>query len=111
MAALLFRLRDVSDEEAAAVRTLLADANMAVYETSSGTWGLGVAAIWLRNKNQLTAARALLHAYQQQREAIPQPPVPTHWQHWTQNPVRFFLFCFLIVFMFAVTLWPFFFFS
>jgi len=110
MATLLFRLRDVSDEEANAVRALLAEAQMDVYETSAGTWGLGVAAIWLRDPAQLKAAQTLLNDYQQQRQAMPQPPVVSHLQHWIENPVRFLLFAFLIVFMLTVTLWPFFFF-
>lgn len=110
MAELLFRLRDVSDEEAEAVRSLLADAEMDVYETSAGSWGLGVAAIWLRDKDQSSEAHALLDAYQLQREGLPQLPRISHWQHWQQNPMRFLFFCLLIAFMLTVTLWPFFFF-
>lgn len=64
MAVLLFRLGGVPDEEADEVRRLLADGGFDVYETSAGTWKLSVAAIWLRDESQLSAARAALDSYQ-----------------------------------------------
>lgn len=67
MASLLFRLNQVPDDEAEDIRTLLEDAGFDVYETSAGFFGLGVAAIWLRDKNDLSRARQLIDDYQQQR--------------------------------------------
>ncbi|MEH6558699.1 MAG: DUF6164 family protein [Oceanicoccus sp.] len=68
MSVLIFRLNGVSDEEANDVRELLNTNQFAFYETNAGRWGLSVAALWLKNKDQLEQARYLLAEYQQQRE-------------------------------------------
>lgn len=66
MATLLFHLGNVPDEEAEAVRRLLDEHGIATYETRAGFWGLGVAAIWLRDEAQREEARALIDAYQRE---------------------------------------------
>ena len=60
MAKLLFKLRGVPDDEADDVRQLLEENGMRVYETSAGTWGTGVPAIWLQEGvvNEAAAQRA-----------------------------------------------------
>ncbi len=67
MAALFFRLRHVSDEEASEVRQLLDQHGIEHYETSAGRWGIGLPAIWLRHDEQLPRARELLDVYQAER--------------------------------------------
>jgi hypothetical protein len=67
MAKLLFKLRGVPDDEADEVRQLLEAHGMPVYETTAGTWGTGVPAIWLQDESRLDAARALLDGYQRER--------------------------------------------
>ena len=69
MARQLFRLRGVPDDEADEVRQLLTDADIDFYETPPGNWGVGMPAIWLRDKDDYERARAMIDAYQEQRAA------------------------------------------
>lgn len=64
MAVLFFRLNNVPDQEADAVRALLEENEIEFYETSSGMFGISTAAIWLRDKEQLPRARQLLEEFQ-----------------------------------------------
>ncbi len=73
MAVQLFSLRGVPDDEAEDVRALLTDSHIDFYETSAGNWGISAAGLWLREKEQLQQAKALIDDYQatraeQQRE-------------------------------------------
>ncbi|MDX8383956.1 MAG: DUF6164 family protein [Ghiorsea sp.] len=67
MAALLFKLRSVEDDEAEEVRALLTEHAIDFYETTNGRWGLGYAAIWLHQDTDLSQGKELIKAYQQQR--------------------------------------------
>jgi hypothetical protein len=67
MATLLFKLNQVPEDEAEDIRKLLDEGGFNVYETSAGFFGLGVAAIWLRDRDELGRARAVIDDYQQQR--------------------------------------------
>jgi len=68
MAELLFKLRNVPDDEADDIRGLLKDHGIDFYETEAGSWGISLPAIWLSDKARLQEAKALLDAYQQQRQ-------------------------------------------
>ena len=68
MAVLIFRLNDVSEQEAQEVRDLLLDNKFDFYETSAGRWGFAVAGLWLKDNRQKQPAKALLSSYQRQRE-------------------------------------------
>src|SRR5690625_7931825 len=67
MAKLLFKLHQVPEDEAHEVRELLAEHGFVTYETHAGFGGLGVSAIWLRDDEQLSDARAVLAQYQRVR--------------------------------------------
>ncbi|MDO9476191.1 MAG: DUF6164 family protein [Pseudohongiella sp.] len=67
MATLLFRLRNVPDDEADEVRELLDQHQLSYYETSAGNWGISMPAIWLNNDADHEAARRLLDQYQHNR--------------------------------------------
>lgn len=67
MAKIIFRLNDVSDDEAHDVRELLASHAIDFYETSAGNWGVSMPAIWLKDDDQFEQARELLDAYQKER--------------------------------------------
>lgn len=69
MSVLLFKLYNVPEDEAYEVRQLLAEHAFQTYETQAGFFGLGVAAIWLENDNQLNQARAVIDRYQAERSA------------------------------------------
>ena len=64
MSRIVFRLNDVPEDEAQAVRELLAENNIEFYETSSGKWGFSVAAIWVKDNADKSRARELIEAYQ-----------------------------------------------
>jgi len=69
MAKLLFRLRNVPDDELDDVHTILAEHNIEVYETQAGNWGISLPALWLQDGNQYEQARELIEQYQQERAA------------------------------------------
>ena len=67
MAKLLFRLRNVPDDEADDVRALLSENGYEFYEPSGGFLGIGTAAIWLVDKARFPAAKALIDDYEARR--------------------------------------------
>ena len=67
MAALLFKLTGVPDDEAAEVRALLDQHGFETYETEAGRFQMSVAAIWLKDKADLPRAKAVLAEYQAER--------------------------------------------
>lgn len=60
-------MHGVPDDEIQDVRELCETHEFDVYETEVGRWGIGLAAIWLRDEDQLVAAKAALDEYQQTR--------------------------------------------
>ncbi|MCG6656840.1 hypothetical protein HOP52_03485 [Halomonas campisalis] len=116
MATLLFRLANVSDEEAWEVRRLLDEHGFDTYETHAGFWRLGVDAIWLRDDTQLDAAREVIERYQAERQArvrqehadrIERGEQPTQWQRLRHHPVRVLLVALAVLAILALTLLPF----
>jgi hypothetical protein len=69
MSVLLFRLRNVPEDEAGDIRDLLNENGFEFYETSAGNWGISTAAIWLKNKDQLESAQTIIEKYQSERSA------------------------------------------
>ena len=116
MVTLLFRLNNVPEDEAEDVRQLLDDKGFAFYETQAGFFGLGVAAIWLINDEQLPIAKATLDEYQAKR-AIDQRQqyenlrangeIPGFFQSIFQHPFRFIGVLLLIAFVLSLMLIPF----
>ena len=117
MARLLFKLHQVPEEEAEEVRRLLVENDIVTYETQAGFWGLGVAAIWLVNADQLDSARALLANYQRQRwtrqqelkaERLARGEPPANlWQRLMRQPVRVSLMFLAVVFVLGLSILPF----
>lgn len=67
MARLLFKLRNVPDDEATDVRALLTEHDIAFYETTAGNWGISMPGIWLRHDSDYEKARNILDTYQHER--------------------------------------------
>jgi len=67
MSALLFKLRNVPDDEAEDIRELMRKHSIDIYETSAGNWGISMPAIWVQNDTDLHEAKQLLAQYQQVR--------------------------------------------
>jgi len=67
MAILFFSLRGVPSDEADEVRELLAANHIDFYETSAGSRGISMPAIWLYRHEDMETARPLFDMYQHQR--------------------------------------------
>ena len=67
MAVKLMNLRNVPDDELADIHALLSAHAIEYYETSAGTFGISLAALWLRDEAQLEQAKTLLDEYAAQR--------------------------------------------
>lgn len=106
MSVMLFSLRNVPDDEADEVRSLLQSNGIAFYETSGGRWGTAVPALWLEDKTELSRARQLLDAYQLQRAATQRElyarlqregRAPRLRDMFRANPLRFMVYVTVIV--------------
>lgn len=69
MTTLVFRLRNVPDEEADEVRALLDEARIDWYETTAGNWGIAMPGLWVADAAEAARARALVDDYQRERTA------------------------------------------
>ncbi len=111
MSALLFRLRNVPDDEAEDVRELLNQHNIEHYETSAGNWGISMPAIWVQHNDDLSRAKSLLKQYQaersqQQRQAyeerVAAGEAPSFFDNVKKRPLitlLIFAFCLLILYV------------
>jgi hypothetical protein len=108
MAKLLFRLNNVPDDEANAVRELLNTHNIACYETDEGKWRVGLAAIWLKDEAQYAEARTLLDEFQQQHatQALNETPLST-WEFFKERPLRFVFAVIAIAVIVFISTYPF----
>lgn len=97
MAVLLFKLRNVPEDEAEEVRCLLLEHGIDSYETSAGNWRISMPAIWLRDELQLEQAKQLLEDYQHSRlmrareeyaNQRTQGLHPTFWTNFRRDPLR-----------------------
>ena len=71
MSKLLFKLRNVPEDEALEVRDLLELNDIDYFETTPGNWGISMPGLWLHDADDFPRARALLddyHADRAQRE-------------------------------------------
>ena len=116
MAAKLFKLRNVPDDEAEEIRQLLGQHEIAFYETPAGGWGVSVPAIWIHDGARLDEATRLVEGYQQERairakadyqEMRAQGRQQTMLGKIRQQPVQFMVFLMFGVFIIYVTLAPF----
>ncbi len=116
MARLLFKLAQVPDDEAQEIRALLTRENIAFYETEAGFFRVGLDAIWLTDATEEPRARALLEAYQAERQQREQAnfahlvetgQAPSAWQGFLAHPIRFIALLLAIVFVAGLTLLPF----
>jgi len=117
MAKLVFKLRDVPEEEIDAVRRLLDEHGFEYYETHAGNWGISVAGIWVTDDQRHSEARKLIDAFQEehasQMRAVYQQQcqsgeAETTLQRFLQNPLRFILYLLFAGVIGYFTLAPFF---
>ena len=67
MPVILFKLRNVPEDEAEEIRELLSRHNIEFYETPAGRWGVSMEAIWLKDESLFDNAKRLIDDYQVQR--------------------------------------------
>ena len=106
MAVLVFRLNDVPDVEADAIRNLLHENRIDFYETSAGNWGFSVAGIWIKHNEDKLQARTLIEEYQQD---MPQVDTDTESfiQFASQQPLRVIIYFLIVLFILYFSLMPF----
>ncbi len=116
MSVLLFKMRNVEEDEADDIRALLDAQDIPYYETTNGRWGLGYAGIWLHDEQYVEQGKRLIAAYQQQRyqEArasydalVAEGKQPTLWGKVKASPVQVFLALIAIVIVAMFVLIPF----
>lgn len=117
MAKLIFRLHNVPDDEADDVRQLLDEQGFETYETSAGRWRISMPGIWLIDDSRKAEARAVIEAYQRERQARLRDEyeaakqagdVPTLWDRFKANPVGFLVVMGALVVVALVSTLPFF---
>ena len=112
MPAILFKLRNVPDDEAAEIRELLSSNNIEFYETPAGRWGISMEAIWLKDEALLDEAKSLIDNYQAERykkvrqeyeELKQQGEIETFSQRIVKRPLQslFYLVFVLVILYFA----------
>lgn len=116
MAKILFRLRQVPEEEANEVRSLLDQNAVDWYETSAGKFLISFPAIWVRDDAEEPRARQLIENYQQQRleqmrseyaERKARGDTESLLQRIISNPVPMLLALFAVAFILYVSIKPF----
>lgn len=116
MARLLFKLAQVPDDEAQDIRALLDEHQIRYYETNAGFFRVGLDAIWLADGTQEGRARELIREYQAERcvrqqqnyaQLIEAGQVPSVWQVFCAQPIRFVASLIAIIFVAGLTLIPF----
>ncbi len=98
MSKLLFRMRNVPEDEAQEVRELLEKNQIEFFETFAGSWGVSLPALWLKREEQFDQARELLDVYQSDRSnrirdeyelSRQRGEAKTMWHSFSENPFRF----------------------
>jgi len=116
MAKLVFKLKDVSLDEAEDIRELLAENDILFYETHAGNWGIAMAGIWIRDDARYNETMLLLHEYDKKRAAqfnqdyadLKQAGhAPTLLGNLLSSPLRFFVYIFSIIVVLYISVIPF----
>lgn len=111
MSALLFKLRNVPDDEADDIRSLMHEHAIEIYETSAGNWGISMPAIWVQHNDDLPKAKELVKTYQQERARTAREAynedrrsgrAPSLWQSVSKRPLAslaIVLFCLFVLYV------------
>tara|TARA_R110002073_G_scaffold192146_3_gene350892 strand:+ start:1462 stop:1821 length:360 start_codon:yes stop_codon:yes gene_type:complete len=119
MAKLLFRLRNVPEDEAQDVRELLDSNDISYFETSAGNWGISLPAIWTNESEKFNFARELIDEYQTERTirlrkeyqlSKARGEAKTLRHSFRDNPIKFIAFSAIIFLVLYLSLQIYFFF-
>lgn len=98
MAKLIFKMRNVPEDEALEVRELLENNEIEYFETHAGNWGMSMPALWVKNNEQFEQARVLIETYSRERsdkmkaeyESLKaRGEAKTMWNSFREDPFRF----------------------
>lgn len=109
---LVFRLKNVPEQEADDIRELLNEHEIEFYETTAGRWQISMAGIWVRDKEQAANAKMLIAEDQAQRASKATPITTRDWiagflTHARQNPVEFLFTLVAVLLVLSLSLIPF----
>lgn len=116
MSKLLIKLNTVPADEANEIRSLLSDNQINYYETQSGTFGIGIAAIWLQDESDTEQAQLLLKNYAAERQASMQKAYQdalanneqeTFLKKLIREPIKIIAYCVVIGFVIYISIHPF----
>ena len=116
MAVKLMNLRNVPTDELVDIYELLDSHAIEYYETSAGSFGISLAALWLRDESQLEQAKALLDEYAKQRFLTARTELQnlrdagkarTFGDIAKENPLRFVLYIALVLAVIYFSVAPF----
>ncbi|MCP4289330.1 MAG: hypothetical protein GY792_33740 [Gammaproteobacteria bacterium] len=116
MAILLFSLRNVPDDEADAIRTLLRGNDIDFFETSAGNWGISAPGIWLKETAIHEHAKALLEEFQQSwtieqkekfRQLAKNGEINTVFDRLKRNPIQVIIYIAIALFILYISIKPF----
>ena len=117
MSVLLISLRNLPEDEAAEIRALLEANGIEFYETPAGRWGISAPAIWLKEEQNLTDAKALIEEYEQERfvsQRAAYEQLKKEGRNKTlgdvirEDPVRFIVYLALVALVLYLSIKPFF---
>lgn len=113
MTKLLFRMRDVPEDEADEVRELLEKNAIEYFETHGGNWGISLAALWVKDAEQFARARELLDNYQsdrlsrvreEYRHAVERGEAETLWLSFLRRPFQFIAYAAMTIMVLYLSL-------
>lgn len=116
MAVQLMKLRNVPPDELEEILALLEEHQINTYQTTAGTWGISLPALWLGDASRLQEAKALLAAYEAERYARARSEFEslkaagkarTLWDIAGENPLRFIVYLVIVVALVWVSTVPF----
>lgn len=113
MAKLVFLLKNVPEEEADEIRSLLTEHQIEFYETTAGRWQISLAAIWVRHNEDFARARALIEEDQIQRISANSKANQSNnfllgiLAHMKQNPIEGVFTLLAVIFVLGISVLPF----
>lgn len=112
MAKILCRTANMPEDERMDLYELFQQHEIDFYETQAGFWGVGVAALWIRNKADYDSATQLFDDYQQQRSQNEEKSPSTSivgglYRGFLQKPLLFLLTTMIVFGVLFISLYPF----
>lgn len=116
MPVILFKLRNVPEDEADEIRELLEKNHFDFYETPAGRWGISAGGFWLRDESQLENGKRLIEQYQKERQVRARQEyqrmkeageLDTFFKRIKQHPVAVLMLILMIAFVLYFSVSPF----